>query len=112
MSAKAIWAAAPAIIRQAPTPKPDASAVVTATLVATNNKPPSPVPNKKFTMPLQPGVVPAGTRCKHGLEQPRVYHGTGQAGEAISSMKTTCYRCTFCCFRCGNDVTGICEDCF
>ena len=109
MSAKAIWAAAPAIIRQAPPPKPD---VPVAPAIATNNKAPSPLPPKKFVRPLQPGVVAAGAKCKHNLDQPRIYHGTGQAGEAISSMKTTCYRCTFCCYRCGNDVTGICEDCF
>ena len=99
MSAKAIWAAAPAQVRQPPTQPihvPEST---------------KPVPQKQSQTQAM-GISPPAQRCKHNLEQPRLYQGTGHAGNAISSQKTTCYRCTFVCFKCGNDVTGICEDCF
>ena len=104
MSAKAIWAAAPATIRQAPVSKAEPAIEEQEKGKEKEKKP----------MSRQPvsGVVPAGLRCKHNLEQPRIYQGTGHGGEALSSRKTTCYKCTFVCFKCSNDVTGICEDCF
>jgi len=105
MSAKAIWAAAPAVVRQAPAP----------TLVQEPKSPQQDIKQKQQAAKVQlraPGIVPPAQRCKHNLEQPRTYIGTGHWGDAISSQKTTCYRCTFVCFKCGNDVTGICEDCF
>jgi len=99
MSAKAIWAAAPAVVRQPPAQPVQVPEQVKAT------------PQKQPQIRAM-GIIAQAQRCKHNLEQPRTYQGTGHAGDAISSQKTTCYRCTFVCFKCGNDVTGICEDCF